>query len=178
MAKNRIPIFVGAALFVLAFFLRVWRLSSAPDIFGDEVLYVDIAVKLPQFGQLMAFGQPWFVHPPLFYMLQSAFFQFLGIKGVNLANVFTARFTSAFYSSLTVLVVFALVTKISNIKIGAISAVVLAFEPYALKYSRLGLLESAVILFVVLALYMYYSADGGQNARNFLWAAYFLAWPY
>ena len=173
LAKNRVQIFVGTALFVLAFFLRVWRLSSAPDIFGDEVLYVDIAVKLPQYGQLMAFGAPWFVHPPLFYMLQSTFFQFLGIKGVTLSNVFNSRLTSAFYSSLTVLVVFALVTKVSNIKIGAISAVVLAFEPYALKYSRLGLLESAVILFVTLALYMYYSADAGQNAKKFLFGGVF-----
>lgn len=168
LAKNKIPISIGILLFALSFFLRAWRLSSTPDIFvSDEALYVNIAIKLPQYGQLMAFGSPWFVHPPLFYLLQSAFFQLSGINSVTLSTVFTSRITSAFYSSLTTLAVFVLVTKISNYKIGAISAIVLAFEPYALKYGRMVLLESVVILFVVLALYMYNSADIKSDMKKF-----------
>ncbi len=153
---------IGILLFVLAFFLRIWRLSSTPDIFGDEVLYTSIAVTLPQYGHLVAFGSPWFVHPPLFYLLQSGFFQLSGINGVTLANIFTARLTSALYSALTVTFVFILIAKISDYRIGLVTALVLMVEPYALKYARIGILESLVILFIVVSIYLY----GRANANS------------
>ena len=162
LTKNRLLISISILLFALAFFLRVWRLSSTPDIFGDEVLYTSIAVTLPQYGHLVAFGSPWFVHPPLFYILQSSFFQLSGINGVTLTNVFTARLTSALYSALTVAFVFIWIAKISDYRIGLVTAFVLMVEPYALKYARIGILESLVILFIVISLYLY----GRANANS------------
>lgn len=166
--KNRVLILVGAALFLLAFVLRALNLSSSPDVFGDEALYTNIAVTLPQYGHLEAFGSPWFVHPPLYYIFQSGFFQLTGIRSVTLANVFTGRYTSVLYSSLAVVAVFVWITKISDIGIGALTAVVLTIEPYALKYSRIGILESLVMLFAIIALYFFANANSRPGLKNYV----------
>ena len=155
--KNRVAIVLGITLFIVSMFLRVWRVSSVPDIFGDEVLYNDIALQLPQYGQLMAFGSAWFAHPPLYFLMQSAFFQIAGISSVTLVNVFIGRLTSALYSSLTVLVVFGVITKLSDYRVGAVTAIVLLFEPYALKFSRIGILDTAAVLFILIAFYIFCS---------------------
>ena len=126
-----------------------------------------MVIKLPQYGHLVAFGSPWFVHPPLFYLLQSGFFQLSGIQGVTTANVFTARLTSCMYASLTVVVMFVWIAKISEVKIAATAAFVLMFEPYALKFSRIGILESLVILFAIVSLYFFTIANSKSNLKNY-----------
>ncbi len=173
LVKNRLIIGISFATFILAFTLRVYRLSSSPDIFGDEVLYANVALKLPQFGNLVAFNSPWFIHPPMFYILQSIFFQLTGVNGLTLSNVFTARVTSCLYASLAVVVVFVWIAKISKIKVGAATAFVLMLEPYALKYSRMGLLESLVMLFAIVSLVFFSRANSENNLKNYVFGGIF-----
>jgi 4-amino-4-deoxy-L-arabinose transferase-like glycosyltransferase len=168
LIKNHLTIGLSITIFVLAFALRVYGLSSSPDIFGDEVLYTNLALKLPQFGHLVALNSPWFIHPPLFYALQSIFFQLTGIRGLTLANVFTSRLTSCLYASLAVVVMFVWIAKISEIKVGAATAFVLMLEPYALKYSRMGLLESLVMMFAIVALVFFARANSKNNLKNYV----------
>ncbi len=171
--ENRLAVSIGILLFALAFALRVWRLSSTPDIFGDEVLYTGMTVTLPQYGHLVAFGQPWFIHPPLYFIFQSAFFQLAGIHGVTLANVFTGRLTACLYAALGVAAVFIWIAKVSNIQIGIATAFVLMLEPYALKYSRIGILESLVMLFAIIALVFFWRANSNSGLKNYVLAGVF-----
>ena len=168
LVKNQLVIALSLIIFALAFFLRSWGLSSTPDIFGDEALYTDIALKLPQYGHIVAFGSPWFVHPPLYYVLQSAFFQLSGVSEVTLASVFTARLTSCLYGTLAVVGVFVWVSRISAVKIGAATAFVLMVEPYALKYSRIGILESLVLFLAIVALMLFMRANSRSNLKSFV----------
>ena len=168
LVKNQLIIGISVTVFVLALALRVYELSSSPDIFGDEVLYTNVALKLPQFGHLVALNSPWFIHPPMFYVLQSIFFQLTGVSGLTLANVFTARLTSCLYASLAMVVVFIWIAKISEVKVGAATAFVLMLEPYALKYSRIGLLESLVMLFAIVALVFFARANSKNNLKNYV----------
>lgn len=173
LLDNKLPIFIGTILFAVAFFLRIWRFSSAPDIFGDEVLYDQIAINLPVYGQLMAWGKPWFVHSPLYYLVQSVFFQWMGINEVTLANVFTARLLASLCSALTVLVVFVWIKRVSDCKIGAISVALLMLEPYALKYGRIGILESMAMLFIVISLYVFWKANEKGGLGRYVLAGVF-----
>ena len=173
LIKNKFPILIGFLLFVVALFLRVWRLSSAPDIFGDEALYTDIAINLPVYGQLVSYGEPWFVHPPLFFLVQSIFFQSVGISEVTLTNVFTARLPTCLWSSLTVLVVFVWITKASNYKIGTATALLLMFEPYSLRYGRIGIMDSMMIMFIVTSLYLFWKANDNGGFKRYVLAGVF-----
>jgi 4-amino-4-deoxy-L-arabinose transferase-like glycosyltransferase len=168
LAENRLLISFSVLIFAIALVLRVVNLSNSPDIFGDEVFYTSLAVTLPQYGHLVAFGQPWFIHPPLYYALQSGFFQLAGIHGVTLTNVLTGRLTSCIYASLAAAAVFVWVSKISSIKIGAATALVLMLEPYALKYNRIGILESLVMLFAIIALYFFSVASSKPGLKNYV----------
>jgi 4-amino-4-deoxy-L-arabinose transferase-like glycosyltransferase len=161
--KNRLIVGLSIIIFALAFTLRAYGLSSTPDIFGDEILYTNLATTLPHYGHLVAFGSPWFAHPPLFFATQSVFLQLTGVYSANLASVFVARATSCLYASLSVVVVFLLVTKMGGITVGGLTAFLLTVEPEALKYSRIGVLESAVIFLVILALYFFYRANTKPN---------------
>ena len=82
--------------------------------------------------------------------------------------MFTARLTSCLYASLAVVVVFIWITKISEIRVGAATAFVLMLEPYALKYSRIGLLESLVMLFAIVALVFFARANSKNNLKNYV----------
>ncbi len=168
LVKNQLIILFSVAIFVLALALRVYGLSSSPDIFGDEVLYTNVALNLPQFGHLVVLNSPWFIHPPMFYVLQSIFFQLTGISGLTLTNVLTGRLTSCLYASLAVVVVFVWIAKFSEIKVGAATAFVLMLEPFALKYSRIGLLESLVVLFAIVALVFFSRANSKNNLKNYV----------
>lgn len=170
---NRVLIIVGLILFVLSLFLRLWRFSSAPDIFGDEVLYCRMAIDLPVYGQLMAFGKPWFVHPPLYFMTLDSVFQWMGLNQVTLDNVFNARLLTSVCSALTVPIVFIWITKASNYKIGFTIALLLVFEPYALKFGRIGILESMVMLFIVISLYLFWEANEKGGFGRYILAGVF-----
>lgn len=173
ITENRVTVSVCVLLFIFALFLRAWRLSFAPDIVGAEVLYTQITVNLPLYGQLMAFGKAWFVHPPLFYLLQSVFFQSVGISEVNLTNIYTARLMACLLSSLTIAVIFIWITKVSNFKVASAATLLLIFEPYALKWSRIGLQESMVILFIVTSLYLFGKAEDNGSFKRYILAGVF-----
>ena len=105
--------------------------------------------------------------------MQNAYFQLVGINSITLQNVFASRFTSVLYSSLTVTVVYFIITRISNYKIGVITASVLLLEPYALKYSRIGIIDSAVVLFVIISFYLFIRANRSNNTLEFVFAGIF-----
>jgi 4-amino-4-deoxy-L-arabinose transferase-like glycosyltransferase len=168
LIKKRFNLGLSLTIFVLAFTLRTYGLSSTPDIFGDEILYTNLAITLPHYGHLVASGSPWFTHPPLFYATQSIFLQLTGVNSSNLAGIFAARLTSCFYSSLSIVAVFFLVTKMAGVAVGGVTALLLVVEPEALKYSRIGLLESAVIFLVILALCFLYRGNlKPNNLKNY-----------
>jgi 4-amino-4-deoxy-L-arabinose transferase-like glycosyltransferase len=160
--------------------MRVWRFSAAPDIFGgDETLYNEVAFNLSKYGK-MAVGvwsvQPksWFIHPPLFFLIQSAFFWLAGITQETIQNIYLARLPTSLWASLAVLVVFVWITKATDLKFGAATALLVMLEPYFLKYGRIGILESLVLLLVVTSLYFFWRADGsGKLADRVLAGVFF-----
>ena len=161
-------IYASILVFSLALFLRIWRLSSAPGIYVDEPIYVEIAANLPIQGGIYLSGIPWFVHPPLFFILQSQFFQALGINAVSFSNILAARIPTCIISSLTVLIVFLWISKISNIMIGGLASLLLMLEQYSLNFGRVGIMESTVIFFIVASLYSLWSAVQTHDLKRYI----------
>lgn len=174
MSEQKTSILIGSLLLIVALFQRMWRFSSAPGIYVDEAFYTHVAVNLSVYGQLMAFEEPWFVHPPLYFLIQGIFFKLIGITDVTLTNVFLARLPTCLWSSLTIIMVFIWVTKASNYKIGAISALLLASEQYSLNFGRTGILEPLTILLNVTFLYFFWKATGSGNFKSYVLAGIFL----
>lgn len=146
-------------IFVLAVFLRVYKLDSVPPSLNwDETAAGYNAYTIANWGAdeygnkfplvFKSFGDD--KHPVHIY-ITAIFVKFLGL------NEFTTRLPSALVGALTVLLMYFLVKKIFKNKIaGIFAALFLAVSPYHLQFSR-GLWEANFALFFyVLGLLLFY----------------------
>ncbi|HUS13615.1 MAG TPA: hypothetical protein VM536_01175, partial [Chloroflexia bacterium] len=69
----------AVVLFGLSLLLGSYRLGETIDINSDEATYTIESVSLYQTGLTQWNGAPFFVHPPLFYMVEGAYFAARGI---------------------------------------------------------------------------------------------------
>lgn len=146
-------------IFVLAIFLRVYKLNLVPPSLNwDEAAAGYNAYTIANWGAdeygnklpliFKSFGDD--KHPIHIY-LTAAFVKIFGL------NEFTTRFPGALVGSLTVLAVYFLVMKMFKNKNAALfSALFLAVSPYNLQFSR-GLWEANFALFFyILGLLLFY----------------------
>ena len=160
-------VLTAVILFLVSLFLRTYRLFSAPDIFGDEALYTAVANSILKSGVPICFNGPCLVHPPLFFYVQAAFLWLVGAENVNLQTVFLARVPTAIFGSLAVALVCLWMTKITNLKVGVISAIVVMLEPYTLKFDRTGILEALVLLFIISSLFFLWRGNDSGRMRDY-----------
>ncbi|PIT92337.1 MAG: hypothetical protein COU08_02915 [Candidatus Harrisonbacteria bacterium CG10_big_fil_rev_8_21_14_0_10_42_17] len=171
-------------ILVTAAILRLWNVHQG-DPLGDEVLYAFRAVGLVDFdeaefqttplewfdpstssGQVLesyvlnAGGEPipawtnvsFHDHPPLVFWIQHFFIKLLG------ENTFAFRLPSVIFGVLSVYVLYLLGTLLYSRSIGLLSAGILAVTLNHVFISRVGLQESYVIFFMLLASYYFVRA--------------------
>lgn len=146
---KKINIFLILVIF-LGFFLRFYQLGVNPAVFNrDEAAigynaYTILTTGRDEFGiklplAFRSFGD---YKMPLYIYLVVPYFKLFGV------NEFAVRFPSAFFGSLTILLIYLLVFVISkNKKTALISALLLAITPFHIHYSRLAF-EANVALFL------------------------------
>ncbi|MGH2375449.1 MAG: ArnT family glycosyltransferase [bacterium] len=133
----------------------------------DEALYTDIARHIAEGGDpftLQSNGRPWFVHPPLFMWLQAATGRVFGL------TEFTARLWSAIAAAGAVAVTFLLARLLYDARTGLFAAAVLATMMQYLGQARLAIFDPLLLVFVLLALYMYLVAYTTGSRRAHVWA--------
>lgn len=147
LKKEKIILFL---IFLLAVFLRFYRLGSIPPVFNrDEAAigynaYTILTEGKDEFGEkypstFKSFGD---YKMPLYIYLVVPCLKIFGV------NEFSVRFPSALFGSLTVLIIYFLVKEISKNNLTAlISALLLAIAPFHFHYSRLAF-EANVALFL------------------------------
>ncbi|HEX8220658.1 MAG TPA: glycosyltransferase family 39 protein [Chloroflexia bacterium] len=184
---------IALALLTGSFLLNSWRTLEAIDLTSDESTYAIESVAFKRTGLTMWNGAPFFVHPPLFYVTEAAFYNLLGIGDGPLFDRlmgphYTAgepllgatipltddsmlraigfgRYLNAFYGALLTVLVFLLGRSLLNLQLGALGSVLFALDPYVLWRNHFNYLEPLATIFGVLCIYMYYLAQK-QTARN------------
>lgn len=139
----------------------------------DEALYTDIARQIADGGDpftLQSNGRPWFVHPPLFMWLQAMTGRLFGF------TEFTARIWSAIAATAAVAVTFLLARLLYDARTGMLAAAVLATTMQFLGQARLAIFDPLLLVFVLLALYMYLVAYTTGSRRAHLWAWMWAGW--
>lgn len=177
--KRRWPLII---ILALAAVLRLWGLSRG-DTINDEVFYAFRGLGMLDFDEaayqktpLEWFdplansekgGIPWWTslsfhdHPPLFFLLEHYSLKIFG------DNNFGIRFPSVVFGVLSVYLLYLLGRKLFSEKAGLISAVILAATLNHNYISRLGLQESGVIFFLLLASYLFLRVL--ERDRYFIW---------
>lgn len=178
--RKNLNLILLSAILILAIFLRVWHLSSAPpELFGDEldVGYQAYSILktgrdlqdnfLPTYFQSLAeFRAPLYIYSTV---------PFIATFGLNEWGV---RLAAAFWGVLGVLAIYFLVKKLfSNDVLALTSALFLAISPWHLQYSRAGFEATLILLLLVAAVYFFLS--GFEKSKVFIISAFLFAlMPY
>lgn len=156
-------------LFIAAI-LRLWNVGSG-DTLSDEVLYSFRAVGMLDFDEAAEQTTPleWFDpyvpswtrlsfhdHPPFVFAMQHVFMKLFG------ETPFAFRLPSALLGTASVYILYLIATHLYNRRTGLLAALLFGVTVNHVVISRLGLQESYVIFFILLASYLFLKA-GMQN---------------
>lgn len=168
MKKNQLLIFI--TIIVLAFFLRFYSLgTNPPGLYWDEAAfgynaYSILKTSKDEHGRFMplffeSFGD-WKL-PGYFYLLVPS------IKLFGLSE-FSVRFPSAFLGSLTPIIFFLVVKKITkNTNLALTCMLFLAVSPWHIQFSRGGFESTTGLFFVICGTYLFLKALETKNSIIF-----------
>lgn len=167
MGKKEIIILT--LIFLLALFLRIYRLDTVPSGFHqDEVVnsYVGkfiLTNGTDLYGNRLPFlyFDKWGDFPPVLPMY------FIGLGSLIFGNtVFGARIITAIFGTVTVLIIFFWAKKVFKDYLTALfSALTLAINPWHIAFSRVGAEGIIVIFFYSLALFFF---NFGSQKKDFI----------
>jgi 4-amino-4-deoxy-L-arabinose transferase-like glycosyltransferase len=146
--------------------LNLVGLGASPLWDQDETKYAQVAREILWTGDWLTLhwnGQPWFVHPPLYFWLVAATAKVLGL------TEFTARVWSALFGAGAVLLTGLLAQGWFSARAGWLAALVLATTLQWFAQSRLAVFDS-VLVFWMLGTLLGFSAGIRGSRGGYLWA--------
>jgi 4-amino-4-deoxy-L-arabinose transferase-like glycosyltransferase len=153
--KNRLSVLniVFIILIVaIATFMILFRLGSNSFYAWDEAIYAQIAREMVSSGDWLTPHwnfTPFFEKPPLMMWITASFYSIFKI------NEFWARAASAFSGILLVLVTYLVGKKEFNMRVGVLAAIALLSNPEFLLFSRIGMTDMMLSLFIYLSVLTY-----------------------
>jgi 4-amino-4-deoxy-L-arabinose transferase-like glycosyltransferase len=163
-------------ILLLATGLRLWGVTKA-DVITDEALIAFRSIGLIDFFASPDQTTPWewfsgnlpswvklsfHDHPPLVFWIQHFFFSIFGV------NLLVLRLPFVLAGVLSVYLIYLIGRKLFDERVGFFGALFLTICTYHVWISRIGLQESFVILFSLLAIYLFFIALNKENFW-FLW---------
>lgn len=164
MQKNQI-IIILSVIVVIGTGFRLWSLANAELTFDEgldafrSIGYLDYleSAAQPTLVQLLGTSPlPWWTklsfhdHPPLFFIIQWLSFTMLG------DTLFAARFPSAIAGTIAIMLMFFIVRRLlHNDRAGLIAATLISTSFAAVFVSRLAMIESVLIAFILLNILMF-----------------------
>ncbi len=145
-------------LIIILLFGAVLRFFAARNIslLGDEAIHGPHIIGFLHSGLISTFA-----HSPLWFYLGDIAIKFLGI------SVFSLRFLSFFYGTLSILLVYLIAKKIFNAKTGLISAFLLSISFFTIRYTLMEM-DLAALFFLLVAVYAFILS---MENKKFPWLA-------
>jgi len=162
-------------ILLIAALLRLWGLNQG-DPLGDEGDLAFRAIGMLDFDAAAAQTTPleWFDpdipswtrlsfhdHPPLVFLIQNIFMKIFG------ENNFGFRFPSALFGVVSVYLLYLIGRRLFTENVGLLSAAIMALTANHVFISRVGLQESYVIFFILIATYFFLKAL--REANYLIW---------
>jgi 4-amino-4-deoxy-L-arabinose transferase-like glycosyltransferase len=147
--------------------LLFWRLGASPLWDQDETKYAGISREIVRTGDWMTLhwnGEPWFVHPPLWFWLTALAGRALGF------GEFTARFWSATSGAAGIGFVYLMGRELFGPRCGLVAAFVLATTVQWVAQGRLAVFDPLLVLWMLLALRFLWQGYAQRVPRSYGWA--------
>ena len=143
------------------------NLGSGPLWVDDEQTYSQWAFHMFKTGDYMtpwAFGDllMWIGKPPFFMWLMSLAYQIFGVTN------FAARFWSAVFGTLSLLLVFYMGKKLYNLHVGLISALILGTFTTFYALARHAMLDVSFVFFMLASIYFLLLSEENEKANRYL----------
>ena len=160
-----------AAIILLAFILRFYRLGDYPALNADEAAIGYNAYSLIQTG-MDEHGNPWPIHfqsfndykPGLYFYVVLPFVKFFGL------NVWSVRIPGAALGVLTVIILYFLIKELfDDERLALASSFFLAINPWHIHFSRGGWEVNTATFLMVLGLWLF--LKGLRNPKYYALAA-------
>lgn len=167
--SRRSKIFLETAIllviFLAGFWAIAWRIDQAPDIFTDEILYTRMSIRTGGEGALVwDSGEPFLVHPPLYFILQGLFTAVTGDHATPLysagdifVSVYHARYLNAVLAGLTGVVMYLLGKRAHSRLLGLVLAGLFVLDPFGVRINRRAMLETLAGLLTMTGMWVYLS---------------------
>ncbi|MGH2354311.1 MAG: glycosyltransferase family 39 protein, partial [Chloroflexota bacterium] len=137
-----------AAVVLLGFALRLWRLAHLGDLEFDEIVSVRYAA-LPAGELLPRLAGALFEHPPAFYLALGWWQSALGESDT------AARLASTIPGTLTIPLAFAVARRLFDRRTGLVAALLVAIAPLPLFYSREARMYALVACLALASLWLF-----------------------
>lgn len=158
---------LGLAAFLGALLLRLVLLSRSYDIFVDEVTYLAISNNVAHGLGVTLHGQPFLLHPPLFFLIEAAFLHLFPPGGLIVDQVVQVRILNAFLGAVTAVVLLTTATVAArDIRAGAITFLLFAVDPFIVRINSRNLIETSVLLWVLFGYLVLLTAPRGPLSRG------------
>ncbi len=153
-ASRRLAILLTILIFILATFVVIFRIGQAPDIFTDEIIYSRVSIRVTGERALVwDSGQPFIVHPPLYYLVAGAFLNATHFDSVPIYSpgdiydfVFHLRYMNAIIAGLTAVLLFWFGKRLHSIKLGILLTALFILDPFGVRINRRAMLETLAML--------------------------------
>jgi len=134
---------------LLAFALRAAYLNRSFDIFIDEITYLRIAQSMAHGLGVSLYGQPFYLHPPAFFMLEAAYLKVVGPVGDTLRLIYAVRYLNVALAGLTAALLYLIVRRVAGWPAAVTAAALFALDPFIIRQNSLNLLDTSAMLWVM-----------------------------
>ncbi|WP_033432406.1 ArnT family glycosyltransferase [Saccharothrix syringae] len=140
---------VGAALALLALGLRAWGLTTANELFIDELTYARLASSAGRGEWPNLAGEAFYLHPPLAFWLNGGVAELFGLPPTPIDLVFGLRWVNAVLGAAVVALAYALLARTTRPAVAVVGALVLAADPFTLRQDSRVMLETPAFALVL-----------------------------
>ncbi|VVB54883.1 Dolichyl-phosphate-mannose-protein mannosyltransferase [uncultured archaeon] len=146
MRRYYIPV---VFVFIIGFFFRIYNISTKPDLYVDELIYVSLAENWLKYQtlKLHGFNENFFYHPFLGMLMIASWFKFFGVGFTQ------ARVLSVLLATFTMGILYLIGARKSTTA-GLLTLVIFATDPLIVYVNRLVLLENISNFFAILGIYL------------------------
>ena len=161
-ARTTWPVYaLFAGIFLLALFVRLYRLDQPPLVFVDETSAATDAIAILEGQTPSPFATGWYETPNGYIYAMAGLFKLVG------ANYLGLKLASLLPSLLTVAAVFLLARELFGVTVGLVSMFLLAINRWHMTMSRWGWNETATPLFFTLSAFFLLRGLRRRRALDF-----------
>ena len=137
------------AVAVLALVVRLTGVTTANDLFIDEITYSNLAAMLAHGQQPSQFGVPFFLHPPGSLLPDALAIRLLGLTGPALDQALALRWVHCMLGAVVVGLGYLAMRRATRPELALVGAGVLVFDPFLLRIDTRVMLETSMAVWLL-----------------------------